>query len=71
MHVQSVLKQCSLSGHILLRFPFETSTRDRLLLSAYSVACYQLKPDVLLKKALVALCFNTDILGVGFSQVIV
>lgn len=33
------------------------------------MACYQLKPDVPLKKPLVASCFHADILGGGFAQV--
>lgn len=43
----------------------------RWVLSAYFVACYQLEPDVLLKKPLVADRFHTDILGGGLSQVII
>lgn len=35
------------------------------------VACYQRKPDGLLKKPLVARCLHTDILGGGLSQVII
>lgn len=67
MRVQEML----LEGPAILRFSFETPTCDQLVLSAYFVACYQLKPDVLLKKPLVAWCFHTDILGGGLSQVII
>lgn len=59
------VKETLLAGHAILRFSFQTPTCDQLVLSAYSVACYQFKPDVLLKKPLVAWCFHTDILGGG------
>lgn len=65
------VKEMLLEGHAILRFSFQAPTCDQLVLSTYFVACYQLKPDVLLKKPLIARCFHTDILGGGLSQVII